>query len=399
MIDRDRNREIFARNRLKITEDSVFMREYFGTYPIIRVNGKYRPRSDDGDLTTFEDTIRFVRTFVHRSFVEHRYLINSSALSENTRQSCSVWIDGDRYRILAKANVTDGLRFLSECLYRHYGNRPVFVIGDDYDSFVHNGISKLQNKDEALLERMLCFYSGLWSILLVDNRYVERALITGLSDVLTLYAGRYRFFDQHRFVGFYGSVASEIDLILLRRRKDLELRDRIRRLYNGYTILGKLESGIYDLASTIDFLVTGGGNNEDDKSHPRVPRFFYNNLRRIFRDRYFGGLLKTLLRGKSPIFIAFRRHRNAWDLLNVNNLWSNAHPGTGDDLFSSLVEYGLLTPAQLIRHRATNRSSPSSSKGGYETGRMALKIPNEQTRQFFREIFVTETHLSIDSGF
>jgi hypothetical protein len=76
-------------------------------------------------------------------------------------------------------DIGDSLRFLSEILYEHFGKK-VYVLIDEYDTPLQESLWNNNIDIEDINE----YYDSILCSALKDNKYLEKAVMTGISEIV-----------------------------------------------------------------------------------------------------------------------------------------------------------------------------------------------------------------------
>ncbi len=88
------------------------------------------------------------------------------------RKKLSRYFTGKLY----KEDITDGLKFLSELLFKHFSQK-VYILIDEYDTPINGSYLKFGKKPEAF-EQVLELFRKLFGSSLKSNPYLEKGVIT-----------------------------------------------------------------------------------------------------------------------------------------------------------------------------------------------------------------------------
>ena len=193
-----------------------------GKYPVINITLK------DVEQRDFESSFWMLRTELEREFDRHRYLLESEKISDYNKELYVSILS----RKADDKTYTSSLRFLSECLEQHYGEKVVILI-DEYDVPIQKAYFN------GYYDEMVDVIRTLFHTALKTNRSLGFAVITGclrvskesiftgfnnpkmISITSDMYGEYFGFTDEEVVaqLGFYG----------------LEHKvDEARRWYNGY---------------------------------------------------------------------------------------------------------------------------------------------------------------------
>lgn len=147
---------------LQICKYEEICAEYMGQYPVIMLSLKSAKQPD------FYQAYAALMDDIGREFDRHRAVMESDSL---------LLYEKEKYQRLLERKGTreDGntsLKFLSECLYKHYGKKVIILI-DEYDVPLENAYM------EHFYDEMLSFIRSLFESALKTNKSMEFAVITG----------------------------------------------------------------------------------------------------------------------------------------------------------------------------------------------------------------------------
>lgn len=251
------NYVLFVGNKLKIAENKTFMDCHFGKSPVIRVDFEF----DNVHIMSYDIAVNHFKYIIHRSYVEHHYLIKSHRLSSEDKFIVKNWCSTVGYSKMTEEELTDGLKLLSRFLYRHYEKRRSFVLIDNFDSPVVNAI--LFSLTEDIMGGVYRLLSSIILKVLQNNFHAHRGLITGISYLAgspALYSLGYisvrRFLDDHMYAGFHGFTTKEIKDTFSKEIFNInatDMEEKVKCFYGGYTSFGNVT--LHNPWSVINFLL------------------------------------------------------------------------------------------------------------------------------------------------
>lgn len=217
------NYDIFVRNNLTISKNETFFNEHFGKHPVILI--------DYGGLcgmTDYEDMLVRIREIVKKTFLPHRYLLKNPKLfsSQGGKDQFSYYTHRFFYRQLDAHDITVGFHWLSRLLFLHFKN-PVFVLIDEYNSYLNDLELKDDDKD-----RVLKFISSVNGYLLHSNDFIYQSLLTGTETNNALLPENIKtlnFLNNHSLWQYYGITQDEFDGLLIKLVNNDRDRNEIRR--------------------------------------------------------------------------------------------------------------------------------------------------------------------------
>ncbi|WP_375326443.1 AAA family ATPase [Candidatus Tisiphia endosymbiont of Nemotelus uliginosus] len=222
---------------LKIASITSSMKRQ-GQFPVISINFKDVKGSSYQEI---ENGIRnqVIQLFAHHYYLKH-YITQDIGLLDNAQKAKL-----ERYftEELTKEDLKYSLRFLSELLFMHFGQKAYILI-DEYDTPINSSYIKFGNKPEEF-EQVLELFRGIFGSALKTNHYLEKGVITGILRVAkaNLFSDlnnvcEYTLLDR-KFAKFYGFTQAEVDdlLTLVPTKTSPE---EIKNWYNGYTFGGEI---------------------------------------------------------------------------------------------------------------------------------------------------------------
>lgn len=130
-------------------------RKLQGTYPVLFLS------LADVKQGNYQSMAKKMKMLISELFAEHNYLLDSENLSEIQKKRYLSFADGKE----DDEEYMRSLKFLSKCLYLHYGKKSIILI-DEYDT--------------PMLE---AYMEGFWEEAIV---YIRRLQRTGIQIVLAL---------------------------------------------------------------------------------------------------------------------------------------------------------------------------------------------------------------------
>ena len=112
---------------LEILKDREFTDKYMGQFPVIFISLK------EVFGKTFEEAYDALARVIVELFSQNKNLLDSKKLSEYDIENFRKYLNRDFLcNISAIGYVKESLKFLSNCLYKHYGKKVILLI-DEYD--------------------------------------------------------------------------------------------------------------------------------------------------------------------------------------------------------------------------------------------------------------------------
>lgn len=221
------NYKLFMRNKLNIFKNKTFFNEHFGKHPVM-----YLDYSDLCLVTNFKSMLVIFGKILRQAYSEYKYLTNIEYLwySEGESTVFSKFLSTIKSKQLDTFDIKFGFEWLPEILYRHF-KRKVFILIDEYDTYIKTILNK-ENPEEHLI---FDFVHSINTILLIDNEYLDRALLTGETiDTEGVSSLRYlkitNILYDSDFCKYYGLKEVELDEILTKFVKDNAKRQKTKQI-------------------------------------------------------------------------------------------------------------------------------------------------------------------------
>ncbi len=342
----NKNEHLELFKNLKISDEEDAMKKN-GKHPVIHISFKDVKHSD------YSSAINKIKALIAQEFLRHDYLLESNHLNP---------IEKKKYKAIAKeeadiVHFEDSLKNLSKYLFDYYNERAIILI-DEYDlviesSFVNGYYSKI-------IEFFRNFLSGGFK----DNTNLEKGIITGILKVAkeSIFSGLNNIevstlFDK-AFNENFGLMPEEVNKLLDYYSVDLSKKD-VLKWYNGYNFGG---NNVYNPYSIISLVNKKGA----------VKAYWYftssndiiveltKNANSEIRDKIY-----KLIEGEKIV-----------ERINENIVYEDVYKDVSN-IWSFLLFSGYLVWEKKI-------SDNKLSLGMENT--YALKIPNEETRVFYKEV-------------
>ncbi len=209
-----------------------------GQFPVISINFK------DVKGSSYQEIETCIRKQVIKLFANHyylrRYLMKDIELLNNAQKEIL-----ERYfaGTFDQEDLKDSLKFLSELLFMHFGQK-VYILIDEYDTPINSAYIEFGNKPKEF-ENVLKIFRGMFGSALKTNPYLEKGVITGIlriakanlfSDLNNV--SEYTLLDED-FSKFYGFTKGEVDELLTKVPTKTD-PEKIKDWYNGYTFGGEV---------------------------------------------------------------------------------------------------------------------------------------------------------------
>lgn len=231
------NRNLF--DNLRISECKNIM-DMQGKYPVIYISFKDEKHSE------WDRCLNSLERLVKSEFAKHSYILKSDVLEEYEKQEVLDILYGRASHDI----YTDGLKLLSEYLYRYHKQKVVILV-DEYDVPIQSGF--LFGYYDKVIEFMRIFLSGG----LKDNGYLEKAALTGILRIAkeSIFSGlnniKISTLLSKHYSDFFGFTDFEIEGILRHYGIEYEI-DEVRRWYNGYVFGSNIIYNPWSILNYID---------------------------------------------------------------------------------------------------------------------------------------------------
>ncbi len=223
---------------LSIWEDQKF-RELQGTYPVIFFSFANVKAKNYGQM--YEGVCQVLTDL----YDEHRYLLESDALSEEGRSYFRSVSDH-----MQEGTAVMAIHRLSKFLHSHHGKRPIILL-DEYDTPMQEAYVN------GYWDEMAAFTNSLFNSTFKTNPYLERGLMTGITRV----SRESIFSDLNNLVvvtttsdeysDCFGFTEKEVFAALDEHGLSGKKQD-VKDWYDGFTFGGKTD--IYNPWSIINYL-------------------------------------------------------------------------------------------------------------------------------------------------
>ncbi len=204
-----------------------------GQFPVISINFKDVKGSD------YQEIENGIKISVKNLYNSHKYLQFSDKISLNEKNNFLDYLQGQ----IDKTNLKISLKFLSELLFMHFGQK-VYILIDEYDTPINSAYIEFGEKSKEF-DNVLKIFRGMFGSALKTNPYLEKGVITGIlriakanlfSDLNNV--SEYTLLDED-FSKFYGFTKGEVDELLTKVPTKTD-PEKIKDWYNGYTFGGEV---------------------------------------------------------------------------------------------------------------------------------------------------------------
>ena len=240
---KEKSAHLFA--ELKIMDAGEKYLAHMNRYPVIALTLK------DANASDFLQSVTSIKNRIISEFKRHAYVLNGNLLDEKDRM---------RYDNLLSWNAdyelfTESLQFLSSCLYKHHGEKVVFLI-DEYDVPLESSYFN------GYYDKMVGFIRSLFGRSLKTNEYLAFAVLTGCLRITkeSIFTGLNNLkvisIVSERYGEFFGFTEEEVFAMLSYYDLDHK-REEIHRWYNGY-VFGS--ANVYNPWSVVNYISSLRGN-------------------------------------------------------------------------------------------------------------------------------------------
>ena len=220
MKNAEENRKLFE--GLDISKSEYF--KYQGQYPVLFLSLK------DIKKSSWESCFSTIKRMIRSLYSEYKDV-----------QECLDELELEDFKNIyfgkEEAYYSTSLRFLCECIYKHYGKKIILLI-DEYDTPL-----VAANMYEYFEGEARDFFRDFYSTVLKDNEYLEMAVLTGIVRVAkeNIFSGLnnlyvYDTFDD-AYPSYFGLTQKEVEEALKYYEIDFEI-DKVKKWYDGYKFAG-----------------------------------------------------------------------------------------------------------------------------------------------------------------
>ena len=206
---------------LQIMKQGDRYTQEMSSYPVISLSLKSSKQPD------WELAYGCLKEEIGREYLRHRIVLDSLKVPEQKRRYEDIMnLSG------SQQDFATSIRFLSECLYQHWG-RKVIILIDEYDvplenawfsGFYDNMIGFIRSVFESALKTNPCLE---FSVVTGCLRITKESIFTGLNN-LKMISILSRSYDE-----YFGFTQKEVDRMLQYYNRDTK-RDQIKQWYDGY---------------------------------------------------------------------------------------------------------------------------------------------------------------------
>lgn len=245
----DSNMTHELKNPPLISSQESIIEKYLGKYPVIYLDlSKCKGKN-------IEMLLLEIKQSFEKTFHEHLYLKDAMMTKSDSKMMNSL-LTSTHYN---ESRVTKSLRFLSRMLCK-YNSRKAFIFIDGFDTVINQVYfstgSKFKQNDK---ERMINFTIQLLQNSFIDNDYLEKAVITGMFEVL-----QHRCFNSTKYVKpynllnpseFFAMNKPQVREIFQHVNLPSDLSEKAIEWYAGYK-MNKNKYTLFNSGSIAEFLKT-----------------------------------------------------------------------------------------------------------------------------------------------
>ena len=214
---------------LEIMQETELCEKYMGKFPVISITLK------DVDGEDFESACDALVSVITDEADRLSWLLDSDKLTQYDKKKLECMIECSFEK---KEDLKNSLKILSKLLYKHYGQKVIFLI-DEYDvpldkAYQNGYYDKMVNMIRGLLGKALKSNDSLYtSVITGCLRIAKESIFTGLNNfnVNTI--------ADTRFAQYFGFTDDEVKEMLHYYELD-EFYESIKEWYDGYHF-GKLD--------------------------------------------------------------------------------------------------------------------------------------------------------------
>ena len=304
----DTNKRIF--DGLQIAREEELCRAYMGKYPVIAVSLK------DMSGGSYDMALDMTGSIIREEVRRHQYLLKSSILTDQEKDIFHTLLCGK----MNESQICCSLRILSELLYKHYGQKAVFLI-DEYDVPLAKAFAN------GYYDRMVLLIQTMFGQILKSNENLAFAVLTGCLRVAkeSIFTGlnnlKVLSMQDIQFSEYFGFTDPEVRQLL--EAYDLsDAYENIRDWYDGYQFGSTQIYCPWDVLNYCDLLLA---------DRDAAPQDFWSNtssndvIRHLIENAGNGTTkqeIERLVAGKEVVK-KIRKDLTYRDLYNsVENIWS-----------------------------------------------------------------------------
>ena len=342
---------------LKISEDTETVSEWMNSYPTVFISFK------DVMGRTYEIALNMLRTVISDFCIQNKYLEGNEKADGNDKELLARLRSKDS----SEQDIIDSVYCISKAMYDVFG-KPAIILIDEYD------VPMSYANEYGYHNEMLDVIRAMFSKALKTNPYLKFAVITGCLRIAkeSIFTGTNNFVSysvtDSAFSEYFGFTEREVNK-LLDDAGASDKADTVKEWYDGYRF-GKTD--VYCPWDVINY-VSALFRDKDAKPLNYWENTSHNSIIRKFVDHKEFGInrkFETLLNGGTI-------RQKVSDNLTYDMLYRSA-----DNLWSALLMTGYLTP----------------TGDEYPDGSIALKIPNKEVEDIFRNTVVEWFNDNLDKS-
>ncbi len=334
-IQKPENKALFE--PYKIWRTGAYYTEQQGKYPIIHISLK------EVESSTYKGCMEDVQYMLSHLFLQYNYLLESPQLLPQEKKE----IEAIMNRTAPLIILQNGLKNLSQCLYKHYQQQVVVLI-DEYDAPIHAGYK--YGYYDKIIEFMRSFLGGaLKGNEINENEVIYKSVITGILRVSkeSIFSGvnnivAYTLLDSD-YADKFGFTEEETKQILAHFQLS-EHYENVKQWYDGYHI-GDL-TDIYNPWSITGFI--------SKKEKEFVSHWVNTSSDELIKERVIEKEAETMRKDIEILLMG----KTISKTLESNMVFRDFD--TNKELFWTLLTFsGYLTPIKKIARKTYQLSIPN----------------------------------------
>ncbi|KLO21170.1 AAA family ATPase [Marinitoga sp. 1155] len=355
------NKHLFE--NLKIYKEKEIIEKYLNKYPVIYLTFKDAKKDD---LLSMKIEIK---SLIRKLYSDKLYLLNSEKLNELEKRYIRQILELEEIKgyttedKIAKEDTLFemALKNLSEYLYKHHGKKAILLI-DEYDTPIQHSYL------EKYYKNFISFIGNILGNALKDNKYLEKAVLTGITRVAkeSIFTGvnnlQISTVISKKFNDKFGVTKEELDEILKYYGIEYE-KEKIIEWYNGYNFGGK---EVYNPYSIINMV-------------------YEKEIKNYWINSSGNALIKELIRkGTAEIKTKIYELINGGTIdstINENLVYGDLDNNLEESVWTLFLFTGYLTWVD--------------KKGEGNSAEYKLKIPNKEAQEFYE---MTVVNILKESG-
>ena len=226
---------------LNVWQDEKY-RKLQGTYPVINLS------FSSVKAVNYEEAHKVLCRLIYEQYDQYRFLLDANGLMSEAEKELFHAVSRNMENDIAIAS----LNALSKWLKNYYG-KPVIILLDEYDTPMQEAYL------QGYWDEMVTFIRQLFHNTFKTNRYLERAIMTGITRVSkeSIFSDLNNLVvvtaTSDKYADSFGFTQEEVSAAL--REFDLtEQEDMVKNWYDGFTFGDKTD--IYNPWSIANFLDT-----------------------------------------------------------------------------------------------------------------------------------------------